>query len=109
MKLPHLKHCLRIQEPALSESLLLVAAELRHPKRPEPVEDLNDHGRKRDYFEVSLDCPYRYNVRHNDMEPYALAYGMARLQTTCSDAAKSRSAAGLHQPGSSCWHKVSYD
>ncbi len=40
---------------------------------------LNDHGRAGDYFEISLDCPYRYNPLHNDMEAYALAYGIASL------------------------------
>jgi hypothetical protein len=40
---------------------------------------LKKHGREDDYFEVSLDCPYRYNPLHNDMEAYALAYGIASL------------------------------
>jgi hypothetical protein len=40
---------------------------------------LKKHGREDDYLEVSLDCPYRYNPLHNDMEAYALAYGIASL------------------------------
>jgi hypothetical protein len=40
---------------------------------------LKRHGRQDDYFEISLDCPYRYNPLHNDMEAYALAYGIASL------------------------------
>ncbi len=40
---------------------------------------LKTYGREDDYFEVSLDCPYRYNPLHNDMEAYALAYGIASL------------------------------
>jgi len=40
---------------------------------------LTSHGREADYFEISLDCPYRYNPLHNDMEAYALAYGIASL------------------------------
>lgn len=40
---------------------------------------LNKHGRQEDYFEISLDCPYRYNPLHNDLEAYALAYGIASL------------------------------
>ena len=37
------------------------------------------HGRADDYLEVSLDSPYRYNPLHNDLEAYALAYGIASL------------------------------
>lgn len=40
---------------------------------------LKKHGRQGDYFEISLDCPYRYNPLHNDLEAYALAYGIASL------------------------------
>jgi hypothetical protein len=40
---------------------------------------LKRYGREDDYFEISLDCPYRYNPLHNDLEAYALAYGMASL------------------------------
>ena len=40
---------------------------------------LKKHGREQDYLEVSLDCPYRYNPLHNDLEAYALAYGIASL------------------------------
>src|SRR5579859_4304068 len=40
---------------------------------------LKKHGREDDYVEVSLDCPYRYNPLHNDLEAYALAYGIASL------------------------------
>jgi hypothetical protein len=39
------------------------------------------HGRADDYIEVSLDSPYRYNPLHNDLEAYALAYGIATLMT----------------------------
>jgi hypothetical protein len=40
---------------------------------------LERHGRREDYVEVSLDSPYRYNPLHNDLEAYALAYGIASL------------------------------
>jgi len=40
---------------------------------------LTKYGREQDYFEISLDCPYRYNPLHNDLEAYALAYGIASL------------------------------
>ena len=37
------------------------------------------HGRADDYVEISLDAPYRYNPLHNDLDAYALAYGIASL------------------------------
>lgn len=40
---------------------------------------LKTQDREHDYFEISLDCPYRYNPLHNDLEAYALAYGIASL------------------------------
>jgi hypothetical protein len=39
------------------------------------------HGRGADYTEVSLTSPYRYNPLHNDLDAYALAYGIATLMT----------------------------
>lgn len=39
------------------------------------------HGRAEDYIEVSLTSPYRYNPLHNDLDAYALAYGIATLMT----------------------------
>ena len=36
-------------------------------------------GRAGDYLEISLDGKYRYNPLHNDLEAYALAYGIASL------------------------------
>src|SRR5207247_4845375 len=40
---------------------------------------LEKHGRVQDYVEVSLDSPVRYNPLHNDLDAYALAYGIASL------------------------------
>jgi hypothetical protein len=40
---------------------------------------LEKHGRAEDYIELSLDSPYRYNPLHNELEAYALAYGIASL------------------------------
>lgn len=40
---------------------------------------LRSHGRESDYVEVGLDCPWRYNPLHNDLDAYALAYGIASL------------------------------
>jgi hypothetical protein len=42
---------------------------------------LRGHGRDADYVEVSLASPYRYNPLHNDLDAYALAYGIATLMT----------------------------
>src|SRR5262245_4058701 len=39
------------------------------------------HGRAQDYVEVSLASPYRYNPLHNELDAYALAYGIATLMT----------------------------
>ena len=40
---------------------------------------LEMHGREDDYVEVALDSNVRYNPLHNDLEAYALAYGIASL------------------------------
>jgi len=44
-------------------------------------EILKRYGREDDYVEVSLESPYRYNPLHNDLDAYALAYGIATLMT----------------------------
>jgi TraM recognition site of TraD and TraG len=40
---------------------------------------LEKHGRGPDYLEVSLEGELRYNPLHNDLDAYALAYGIASL------------------------------
>ena len=40
---------------------------------------LERHGRQGDYVEIGLECPYRYNPLHGDLDAYALAYGIASL------------------------------
>jgi hypothetical protein len=42
-------------------------------------EILEKYGRREDYVEISLASPYRYNPLHNELEAYALAYGIASL------------------------------
>ena len=42
---------------------------------------LKKHGRERDYLEISLSSDYRYNPLYNDLDAYALAYGIASLLT----------------------------
>lgn len=44
-------------------------------------EMLQRHGRGDDYVEIGLDSKYRYNPLHNDLDAYALAYGIATLMT----------------------------
>jgi hypothetical protein len=44
-------------------------------------EILRRHGRADDYIEVSLTSGFRYNPLHNDLDAYALAYGIATLMT----------------------------
>jgi len=38
-------------------------------------------GRREDYVEVSLTSGYRYNPLHNNLDAYALAFGIATLMT----------------------------
>jgi hypothetical protein len=40
---------------------------------------LKRHGRADDYIEISLDSEWAYNPLHNDLDGYALAYGIASL------------------------------
>lgn len=40
---------------------------------------LKKYGREDDYVEVSLASDVRYNPLHNDLDAYALAYGIASL------------------------------
>jgi hypothetical protein len=42
---------------------------------------LERYGRGGDYVEVSLTSRYRYNPLHNDLDAYALAFGIATLMT----------------------------
>jgi hypothetical protein len=42
---------------------------------------LERYGRGDDYIEVSLTSRYRYNPLHNELDAYALAYGIATLMT----------------------------
>jgi hypothetical protein len=42
-------------------------------------EILTQHGRPDDYIEISLDTEWAYNPLHNDLDGYALAYGIASL------------------------------
>jgi hypothetical protein len=47
-------------------------------------------GRADDYVEISLASPSRYNPLHNDLDAYALAYGIAALMTNLVTEARNR-------------------
>jgi hypothetical protein len=60
---------------------------------------LAKHGRESDFVEMSLDSPYRYNPFENDLEAYALAYGIASLLNNLYGPGQGALlAAGLHEP-----------
>jgi hypothetical protein len=40
---------------------------------------MNKYNRAEDYIEIALDSDYRYNPLYNDLDAYALAYGIASL------------------------------
>jgi hypothetical protein len=42
---------------------------------------MKKYGREEDYVEISLDSEYRWNPLYNDLDAYALAYGLASLLT----------------------------
>lgn len=42
-------------------------------------EILEKNGRSEDYFEIGIESNYRYNPLHNDLEAFAMAYGIASL------------------------------
>ncbi len=70
-----LAYCARDPERRVAGLVLEVKGDFCHKLRG----ILEKHGRRGDYVEVSLGSPYRYNPLHNDLEAYALAYGIASL------------------------------
>jgi hypothetical protein len=72
-----LAYCARDDERKAAGLVLEVKGDLCRQVR----DILKRHGREDDYIEVSLDSPYRYNPLHNDLDAYALAYGIATLMT----------------------------
>jgi hypothetical protein len=62
-------------EKKLGALILEVKGDFCHKVR----EILAKHGREKDYIEISLDSEWAYNPLHNDLEGYALAYGIASL------------------------------
>ncbi len=62
-------------EGKLSGLVLEVKGDFCHKVR----EILSQRGREHDYIEISLDSKWAYNPLHNDLDGYALAYGIASL------------------------------
>lgn len=78
---PYLEQLLAFRAKDESRRLSALVLEVKgdfchHVKRM-----LAQQGRAEDYVEISLSGPYRYNPLHNDLDAYALAYGIATLMT----------------------------
>jgi hypothetical protein len=65
------------QRTKLSGLVLEVKGDFCHQIR----KVLKKHRREEDYIEISLDSEYRWNPLYNDLDAYALAYGIASLLT----------------------------
>jgi hypothetical protein len=67
----------RADDPArrIGGLLLEVKGDFCHEAR----QILRRYGREEDYVEMTLDGPWSYNLLSNDLDPYALAYGLASL------------------------------
>ncbi|HYN09698.1 MAG TPA: TraM recognition domain-containing protein [Vicinamibacterales bacterium] len=69
----------RANEPTRKVAGLVLEVKGDFCKRVRDI--LASHDRAGDYVEVSLESAYRYNPLHNDLDAYALAYGIATLMT----------------------------
>ena len=70
-----LEYCADEAERRVSGLVLEVKGDFCHKVRG----ILEKYGRADDYVEISLASAYRYNPLHNELEAYALAYGIASL------------------------------
>ncbi len=70
-----LAYCADDAERRVSGLVLEVKGDFCHKVRG----ILEKYCRADDYVEISLASPYRYNPLHNELEAYALAYGIASL------------------------------
>jgi hypothetical protein len=78
---PYLEQLLAYRASDPSRRLAALVLEVKgdfcaHVKRM-----LARHRRAKDYVEIGLGSKYRYNPLHNDLDAYALAYGIATLMT----------------------------
>ena len=67
----------RATDPARKASALVLEVKGDFCYKVQAILDI--HGREKDYLEIGLESGYRYNPLHNDLEAYALAYGIASL------------------------------
>ena len=78
---PYVEQLLAYRGAAASDKVAGLVLEVKGDFCRQVRDILKRHGRSDDYVEVSLDSPYRYNPLHNDLDAYALAYGIATLMT----------------------------
>jgi hypothetical protein len=78
---PYLDQLLGFSADAADTKLSALVLEVKGDLCAHVQEILKRHGRSKDYVEISLTSPYRYNPLHNDLDAYALAFGIATLMT----------------------------
>ena len=67
----------RASDPAVRASALVLEVKGDFCEKVHDI--LRKRGREEDYVEISLDSEWAYNPLHNDLDGYALAYGIASL------------------------------
>jgi hypothetical protein len=78
---PYVEQLLAFRARAPSRKVAGLVLEVKGDFCREVRDILARHGRADDYVEISLESTYRYNPLHNDLDAYALAYGIATLMT----------------------------
>jgi hypothetical protein len=78
---PYVEQLLAFRASSSSRKVAGLVLEVKGDFCREVRDILTRHGRADDYVEISLDSTYRYNPLHNDLDAYALAYGIATLMT----------------------------
>ncbi len=78
---PYIEQLLAYKADQPSERLGGLVLEVKGDFCQQVRDILHRHGRDEDYIEVSLTSVYRYNPLHNDLDAYALAFGIATLMT----------------------------
>jgi hypothetical protein len=78
---PYLEQLLAFQADDPARKVGGLFLEVKGDFCPHVRDILRRYGREHDYIEVGLDSPFRYNPLHNDLDAYALAFGIATLVT----------------------------
>jgi hypothetical protein len=78
---PYVEQLLAFRASSPSRKVAGLVLEVKGDFCREVRDILARHGRADDYVEISLESTYRYNPLHNDLDAYALAYGIATLMT----------------------------